>query len=154
MIAIPFLKGKKVDLMVKTIPEGLKQKLGKTQKKNTSNHRKPITITQVLNLAGTDLAELLVSTETLVHEIKRELDVKTTIPSTLQCLCYGDQHPGFIRWQFYSLCFNAVFFLCVATEGRFKGDFFCWRIFGVDCFFFFFFGGGGMMCWVTLQDVL
>jgi len=34
MIAIPFLKGKTVDLMVKIIPEGLKPKLGKTQKKN------------------------------------------------------------------------------------------------------------------------
>lgn len=120
--------------MVKIVPEGLKQTWQNTNIKSSE----AITITEVFNLAGTDLAEILVSTETLVHEIKRELDVKTTIPSTLQCLCYGDQHPGFIRWQFYS-CFY-YFFCLLPLRGGLK-EIFCWRIFGVGCCVLFFPGG-------------
>ena len=124
MIAIPFFKGKKVNLMVKILPEGLKQKLGKTHEKIIKSLEANRPFTEVLNLAGTDLAEILVSTQTLVHEIKRELDVKTSIPSTLQCLCYGDQHPGFIRWQFYSLFFLLLFFCLLPLRRGLKENFF------------------------------
>lgn len=154
MIAIPFLKGETVDLMVKIIPEGLKPKLGKTQKKiiksSEENHYHwgPQSRRNRLGWTAGIYRNLGTWNQTWTG-CENDNSIYTAVLMLWRSASWIHQMTCFIVF------FRCCFILFVATEGRFKGDVFVGGFLELIVFFLFFFRGwGGMMCWVTLQDVL